>query len=201
MIDAELDLCPAYGWQGGPEFFTRIVTLRNGSERRNANWAGMRHHFTLPFQNITDADYLLYLKSVFVAAQGQAESFLVKDHSDHTATLEALGTTPSGSTPVQLKKSYTFGATTVSRDITKPVSTGLVVYQNGSPKAGTVDAATGLFTPTTAWTGSATLTWSGEFRVPVRFASDILSVSIDSRRGNGEYAINGSVELIEVFNE
>jgi len=45
------------------------------------------------------------------------------------------------------------------------------------------------------------LTWSGEFRVPVRFASDILSVSIDSRRGNGEYAINGSVELIEVFNE
>ena len=200
MINAELDLCPAFGWQGGPEFYTRIITLRNGHERRNANWAGMRHHYTLPFQNITDADYLLYLKSVFVAAQGQAESFIVKDHSDYQATLEPLGTAPSGSTPVLLKKTYTFGEASIVRDITKPVA-GAVIYQNGSPKAGTLDTTTGYFTPTTSWSGGATLAWTGEFRVPVRFASDILSSSIDSRGGNGDYAMTGSVELIEVFGE
>ena len=205
MINAELDLCPAYGWQGGPEFSTRIIALRNGHERRNANWDLMKHHFILPFQNITDANYLLYLKSVFLAARGQTESFLAKDWSDFEADGESLGVAPSGTTAVQLKKVATFGATTYNRTITKPVSTGLVVYQadgSGNPvaKAGTVDTTTGLFTPSTSWTAGRALTWDGEFRVPVRFASDILSMSIDNRAG-AHYAMNGSVELIEVFGE
>ena len=193
-----LDLCPAFGWQGGPEFYTRIVALKNGHERRNANWAQMRHHYTLPFQNITDADYLSDLKAVFLSVRGQNDSFLVKDYSDFEATLEALGTTPAGSTPVQLKKTYTFGAATYSRDILKPKS--VTVYQNGVAKAGTINTATGLFTPSTAWTAGAALSWTGGFRVPVRFASDWLPFSIDNRRNDG-LAVNGSVELVEVFGE
>ena len=35
MIDAELDLCPAYGWQTMVNFSTRVIALRNGHERRN----------------------------------------------------------------------------------------------------------------------------------------------------------------------
>lgn len=196
----ELDLCPAYGWQGGPEFNTRIVTLRNGHERRNANWAQMRHHYTLPFQNITDDDYLADLKAVFLSVLGQTHSFLAKDHSDFEAVGEALGTSPAGSTPVQLKKTYTFGAATYSRDILKPKAGTVTVYQNGVAKAGTFSTTTGLFTPTTAWAAAATLTWDGEFFVPVRFASDLLQMSIDSKRGTA-YAMNGSIELIEVFGE
>lgn len=200
MIDAELDLCPAYGWQGGPEFYTRVITLKNGHERRNANWSGMRHRYVLPFQNITDATYLLELKAVFAAAMGQADSFLVKDHSDYTADNESLGNAPAGSAGVQLVKSYTFGPTTYVRDITKPVSAVLVVYQNGVAKDGAVDSDTGIFTPTTGWTEGQPLTWDGEFRVPVRFASDVLNMSIDSRRGQ-QFAMSGSVELVEVFGE
>ena len=203
MIDAELDLCPAYGWQGGPEFFTRIVTLRNGSERRNANWAGMRHHFTLPFQNITDAAYLAELKAAFVAAQGQAESFRAKDWSDFTATGQSLGTAPSGTTAVQLVKTYAFGPASLTRTINYPVAATVTVYQadgSGNPvaKAGTLSG--GLFTPSTAWTSGRALTADFEFRVAVRFASDVLSISIDAKSG-ASYAVNGSVELIEVFNE
>lgn len=199
MIDAELDLCPAYGWSGGPEFYTRVVTLRNGHERRNAMLSQMRHRFTLPFLNISDASYLLYLKSVFAAAMGMAESFLVKDHSDFEATAESLGNAPAGSAAVQLVKTYTFGATTYSRTIEHPV-TGAVVYQSGVAKAGTLDTSTGLFTPDSAWTEGAPLTWTGEFRVPVRFASDSLNMSIDSRTAAG-FAMNGAVELVEVFGE
>jgi len=44
------------------------------------------------------------------------------------------------------------------------------------------------------------LTWSGEFRVPVRFDIDSLPFSIDNRNGGG-FVHNGSVDLIEVLDE
>ena len=194
-----LDITPAYGWQGGPEFSTRIITLRNGHERRNANWQQVRHRYTLPFKNITNSAYLEHLKAAFFVAQGQANSFLAKDWSDYKATTESLGDAPSGSAAVQLQKVATFGSVSYTRKITRPKA-GAVVYQDGVEKAGTLDTATGLFTPTTAWSEGEPLTWSGEFYVPVRFASDAMPMSIDNRSGS-EYVMNGSVELVEVFGE
>src|SRR5690606_21936760 len=112
VLDTVLDITPAYGWQGGPCFNTRITPLRNGHERRNANWDQVKHQFTLPFQNITDAAYLAGLKSVFLAVRGQTRSFLAKDWSDYKATGESLGNAPSGTTAVQLQKVATFGTAT-----------------------------------------------------------------------------------------
>lgn len=194
-----MDITPAYGWQGGPAFNTRIVPLRNGHERRNANWDQVKHQFTLPFQNITDAAYLQHLKAVFLAMRGQTHSFLAKDWSDYQAAGESLGAAPAGSAAVQLQKVATFGAASYTRTITKPKA-GVVVYQDGVVKAGTLDTATGEFTPDTAWTEGEPLTWSGEFYVPVRFASDLLPMSIDNRTGDG-YVLNGAIDLIEVFGE
>lgn len=196
----ELDLCPAFGWEGGPEFFTRVRMLRNGHERRNANWDQVRHHYTLPFQNILAAEIARELKGFFLAMRGQTHSFLAKDHSDFEAVDEPLGMSPAGSTPVQLVKVSTFGSATYSRTITKPLAAGFVLKKGGDTKAGTLDSLTGLFTPTTAWGTPAALTWSGEFRVPVRFASDQQLMSIDNKSG-GQFVLNSSVELIEVFGE
>lgn len=200
VLDTVLDITPAYGWQGGPCFNTRITPLRNGHERRNANWDQVKHQFTLPFQNITDAAYLAGLKSVFLAVRGQTRSFLAKDWSDYKATGESLGNAPSGTTAVQLQKVATFGTATYTRTITKPRAGTVTVYQAGEAKAGTTDTATGLFTPDTEWTEGEPLTADFEFYVPVRFASDLLPMSIDNRTGAG-YVMNGSVELIEVFGE
>jgi len=194
-----LDITPAFGWQGGPEFNTRITTLKNGHERRNANWSQVRHRYTLPFKNITNSAYLDQLKAAFFVARGQANSFLAKDWSDYRATGESLGNAPAGTTAVQLQKVATFGAATYTRTITKPKA-GAVVYQAGVAKSGTLDTATGLFTPDTAWTEGQALTWTGEFYVPVRFASDMMPMTIDNRSGS-EYVMNGSVELVEVFGE
>lgn len=200
MIETVLDLAPAYGWQGGPEFYTRVITLRNGHERRNARWANCRHRFILPFQNITDTAYLTQLKSVFLAVRGQSDSFLARDRSDETAVGEALGFAPSGGTaPVQLIKTATFGVASYVRTITRPQPGSVTVYEDGVAKAGTVSATTGEFTPSTDWAGGA-LTADFRFYVPVRFASDVLSMSIDNRAGQ-HYAMNGSVELVEVFGE
>lgn len=199
FVNIELDICPAYGWQGGPEFNTRVVSLRNSHERRNANAGIGRHRFMLPFLNISESAYMTEIHSVFNAVRGRLHSFAVKDWTDHTATNESLGDAPTGSTAVQLTKTYTAGSASYVRDITKPVS-GAIIYENGTPKTGTLDVLTGLFTPDDPWASEAVLTWSGQFRVPVRFNTDTLMSSIDNVRGDG-YAINLSLELIEVFGE
>jgi uncharacterized protein (TIGR02217 family) len=197
----ELDgVCPAFGWQGGPMGRTRIRSLRNQHERRNVESDLMRHSFILPFQNIRDEEYLAYLKAAHAAMYAMAHSFLVKDWLDHAVTAQALGPAPAGTEAVQLAKTYAFGPAVRSRPITKPVA-GAVIYQNGSPKAGVLDTLTGLFAPDTSWIEGAAVSWSGEFRVPVRFNNDFLPFSIDNNLGTGQHVVGGSVELIEVFGE
>jgi uncharacterized protein (TIGR02217 family) len=200
ILNVELDPCIAIGFTGGPEFSTRVTVLRNGHERRNAQWANPRHRWTAPFSNISSADYR-EIKRVFNACLGQTYGFLFKDYLDFEVTNEPLGVAPSGSASVQLVKTSTADGQDYVRTITRPVSSGFVLYQNGVAKPGTLDTDTGLFTPSAAWTAGQPLTWTGEFRVPVRFASDWLPFSIDNKYGDGGFAINGSVDIVEVFGE
>jgi uncharacterized protein (TIGR02217 family) len=200
ILAVELTPKTTFGFVGGPEFSTRISTLRNSHERRNANWAQARHRWTAPFQNITDTEARDILR-VFNACHGMTFGFLFKDFLDFQATVEPLGNAPSGSAPVQLIKTSTAGSQSYVRTITKPVASGFTLYQTAIAKTGTLDTTTGLFTPTTAWTAGQPLTWTGEFRVPVRFAADWLPFSIDNKRGTVDFAVNGSVDVIEVFGE
>lgn len=211
----EIDTPPAYGWQGGPNIDVLIKTLRNRHEKRNKVTDYAQHSYTLPFQNLRSATYLAYIKSAFMAMGGPENSFLVKDYGDFEAFDEVIGLAPAGSAPVQLLRTYTPwdfpGAPSFSRVITKPIAEGFVysnglivpaavISQNGVPVAGELDPLTGLFTPDAAWTASAVLTWTGEFRVPVRFDSMMLPSTIDNRSGK-DHIVNGSVSLLEVFGE
>ena len=193
----EIDACPAYGWQGGPSRDVLIKRLVSGREKRKGQSHIRLHSYVLPFENISDVAYLGYIKSAFMAMGGPEDSFLVKDYGDYLAVDQPLGVAPAGSTPVQLLRTYTFGAASHSRKITKPVA-GAVISQNGVPKAGTLNTLTGLFTPTTAWTPAAILTWDGEFRVPCRFDQMSLQSTLDNRIGES-YATNGSVTLLETI--
>ena len=203
-VDIELDLVPGFGWQGGPFFRTRIKTLQNGHERRTVLAACVRHRYSLPFNNIKEDNYREELKGFFLAMNGSANSFKIRDRSDYQATFESLGNAPTGTTPVQLQKVSTYGVASYIRRIEKPKAGSITVYQDtGSgpvSKPGTLDVLTGQFTPSTSWTGGSTLTWSGEFYVPVRFDSDELLMSIDNKSSN-DFIMNGSVDLIEVFGE
>lgn len=199
----ELDICPAYGWQAGPTAKVRIRALRNGHERRNRFGDLLKHSFILPFQNVKDVEYLAYIKAAFMALGGPTDSFLVKDFADHTATSETLGAAPAGVESVQLQKTYSFGVASYVRPIEKPVA-GAVIYQDtGSGPvaiAGTLDTLTGLFVPDAAWTEGAALTWTGQFRVAVRFEDFFLPATIDNRSGSA-YVMNSSCSLIEVHGE
>lgn len=200
FIDVELEICPAFGWVGGPTFNTRIVTTQSWIERRNANNIECRHNYSLPLQNITEDVYLDTLKQAFLACRGQLHSFKVKDYNDFSANGELFAEGDGVTKVFQLSKISNFGIASYTRIITKP-QTGVVVKVGATVTAVTIDPLTGLVTFAAAPANGALLTWTGEFRVPVRFNSDVLNTTIDNRQGNGDFIINGSVDLIEVFGE
>ena len=194
FIEARLLDEVANGFQGGPTWYTETVDMKSGVIRRLAVRSRPRYRFSAPYQNISPTKTALVI-SAFNACQGAARGFRFKDWADYSVTAESIGNTPgANSNPVQLYKSYTFGGTTVSRPIKKPVSGSVTVYSNGVSKAGTLDATTGLFTPTTAWTAAQALTWTGQFDVPVRFSSDELIFDFNTLN-----ALSANIDLEEVF--
>lgn len=195
VIETRLSPKVETGFSAMPVRFTRVRSLQNGHERRNANWTQARRRYTGRYGNFT-REQREELMNCVMACSGQLYAFLFKDWSDYSVTGQSLGVAPSGSTAVQLVKTYTFGNQAHSRTITRPVANTVVVYQSGVAKAGTVDATTGLFTPSTAWTPGAPLTADFEFNVPVRFASDETEFVLPHRD-----ITEVNVELIEVVGE
>lgn len=197
FIEEQFDPCPGYSFSSEPRFSTRIVSLTNGRESRNGNWRRALHAYKAPLFNVDQATADA-VRSCFYAARGSLYGFRFKDWADFIADHTAMGLAPAGTTAVQLSKHYVFGPDGYERPIYKPVSGTVTVYQNNVAKPGTLDTATGLFVPTTAWTEGAVLTWSGEFDVPVRFETDSLPLTIDTA-SRESYRFNGDVSLVEVL--
>lgn len=193
FINDRLLECIAYGFSFGPEFSTTIESLRNGAESRNANWATFRWRGTVGYQNIRPEIYNEIL-GAFLTARGMTNTFRFKNWMEGPVVGQSLGNAPSGTTAVQLVRNYdAFGGQSFQRKITKPVAGTVTVYQSGVSKAGTVDALTGLFTPSTAWTAGQPLTADFEYDIPVRFDSDYMPFSYDNFR-----AVNGEITVVEV---
>lgn len=197
----EIEECPGFGFQGGPEFSTNVQSLASGAEKRNADWAVCRHRYTAPFNNITDEAYLA-IKTVFLLTRGKTHSFLYKDPVDYQAENEQFGTGDGSTKTFQLKKISTVSGTSAiyERSITKPSGT-IVIKSNGSVVSPSIDIYTGIVTFAVAPANGAVLTWSGEFRVQVRFDTDSLPFSLASVFRTGGFAQNGSIDLVEVINE
>ena len=159
------------GFSATPARMTRVRQLKNGHERRNGDWAMAKHRYSCRHAGF-DRDARAELLNAVHASSGQLYGFRFKDWNDYSVTEQPIGPTPAGSAPVQLVKTYTWGSRTATRVISRPVGGTVTVFQNGVPKDGTLDIATGIFTPSTAWSAGEALTWTGEFDVPVRFATD-----------------------------
>lgn len=209
----EIDINPAFGWQGGPGVDVLIRTLRNRHERRRKKGDLIRHRFTLPFQNIRDDRMLKYIRSAFNALGGPTDSFLVKDYGDftHAESLAAdpmpFATGDGVTVAFQLAKTYYFGegvgAASYTRPITKPLST-ILIYVNGTHVGATINTLTGIITFAVAPANGAVISWVGEFRVPVRFENFDLPATIDNKfggAGDRKFATNANATLVEVFGE
>lgn len=191
-LDAYLAPCPGYGWEGGPTFQTQIEFLKNGDERRNAQWAEARHGFSAPFLNIS-RDAYRELKRMFLACRGMTFAFRFRDQLDYEATDEVFGAGNGAEDTFQLCKiSLVDGVEYVRNVYALPAVP--VIKVNGTPTtAFSINLRTGQVQLDTPPAGAAVLSWSGEFDIWVRFATDSLRFSLDDPN-----ATNGTVELLEV---
>lgn len=199
-----IPVCEGFGWTGAPGFHTRIVVLANGRERRNADWAQERNRYTVPFLNISAAQYAS-IRQMFQVARGMAHAFLFLDQLDASAEDEVFAIA-DGSPGYQLTKNSTLDGVTYRRTIHAlytPGSDGSAIPATPEvtadfvPIAVTVDHERGIVYPNTPPTPGAVLRWSGPFAVWVRFDQDELPWSIDNRRGH-DYAHNGQIVLMEL---
>jgi uncharacterized protein (TIGR02217 family) len=171
FINTALSRRVEQGFTGGPEWSTRVVSMANGSERRNAEWALPHHKFTADYgllDPVAQNDILI----AFWAARGKKDSFRFKDWNDFRAIDQAMANGDGTATPRQLTKTYTFGPTSFVRNILLPIATTVRITANGSPLTVTVDDLTGLVTPSGTWPSGQVIKANFDFDVRVRFGAD-----------------------------
>ena len=156
FIEERFPVGIAYGATGGPQFKTTVVTTGSGFESRNVDWSKRRGAWDVAHGIKTTAEYEELLK-FFHVVKGMAIGFRFKDHTDYAATDTNIGTGDGETDAFQLRKSYTFGAYTYYRDITKPVAATTTVYVSDVEETGvTIDTTTGIVTFTPDVTKSGT---------------------------------------------
>jgi uncharacterized protein (TIGR02217 family) len=187
-------LTVAYGASGGPGYNTDVVMRGSGQEARNANWPYPRHMYdaALGVKVWSDLEELL---SYFHVVQGRAHGFRFKDHGDFkscgvyetpAATDQIIGTGDDNEDEFQLAKTYTQGAMSTTRPITKPRDGTVLIAVDGALQTETthytIDYATGIVTFITPPAEGEVVSWGGEFDVPVRFDVDQLSTVFEDYR-------------------
>ena len=195
-LRAQIEQCPGFGWQGGPEFKTLIVSMLNGRERRNGEWQYARHSYSMPFLNITKEGYR-NVKQMHYVCRGRLHCFQFKDELDSTADNEIFDTGNGVKTVFQLRKFSEVDGVVYDRNV-YIVEPGVVITDNGTPVSPTVDYDRGTVTFVTPPISGHVLRWTGSFLVWVRFNQDNLPFSIDNGNGVGAQYINGTIDLIEV---
>lgn len=189
-IDTFIPACGGYGWQGGPEFKTVIVEMRNGWERRNAEIANARHSFNIPYNNISPEDYI-GIKQLHLIARGRLHNFKFIDELDSEADNEIFATGNGVQTVFQLRKLSLIDGVSYSRNVYVPLP-GITVTNNGAAASPTIDYDRGFVTFAVAPGNGNALRWTGRFALWVRFNQDDLPFSIDNLRVR-----SGQVSIIE----
>src|SRR5688500_1287290 len=203
-----ISTCEAFGWEGGPNANTRILSLRNKAESRNANWDQSQHQFTVPFNNIKQPLYVP-IKKMHLNRRGAWGCFLYRDRLDSTADDDVFATAETGEDTFQLAKLSEIDGVDYFRIVDAlyspdPSSPGealpssITVYVDGTPtSAYTIDNDTGIIVFDTPMAGGELLSWSGQFSMWVRFQNDYLPFSIDNR-SSGDFIVNGAISLLQM---
>jgi uncharacterized protein (TIGR02217 family) len=192
--------CPSFGYTSLPMYSVTPIERASGVETRNRNWEYPLHRFDCTV-GPRDEEAIAELLEFWHAVGGMAYGFRFSDGVDYKSCRinEAISATDcpllvvNGESPevYQLIKRYTFGARTQDRVIYKPVQGTILIADGGVLKTEavdyTIDYATGrvglLFSP------AGSLTWGGEFDVPVRFDSEFPVELVDKRIQSVSFAL------------
>lgn len=189
FVEVQFPTDISYGASGGPIFMTDVVATVSGHEQRNSKWSQSRAKYNVASGIKTEAQWQALI-AFFRARRGMAVGFRFKDWSDYKAENQPLKSL--GGNEYQLVKQYVSGAAVYEREISKPVTGTVKLYEDSILQASgwSIDTATGIITTSL----SGMLSADFEFDVPVRFDTDEMSISMDSfDAGNW-----GSIPLIEV---
>lgn len=156
----------AMGSRFGPVYSTAKARNLGGFEVSNQNWAMPLYEGDV-MQGARNQAQLDDLLAFFHGVAGMHNGFRFKNFNDYTAT-GAQGTVVQlSATTWQMYKTYTYGALSFARKISKPIA-GSVIAGGGSY---TVDTTTGIITVIGSPSFDPT-SWTGEFDFPVRFDID-----------------------------
>jgi len=187
----------AFWARGGRTFNTTVTRTYGGNEYRNAAWAiGLGEYLwdnadAAAFsQNPALTGYAYTaMRNLFSVTMGQLYPFRFKDFRDYKD--DGAGIFVSiDSTHFQMYKHYAVSPLSYNQIIQKPVSGTVVVNGGASP---VIDYTTGIVTVAS---GTPT-SWTGEFDIPVRFASDVPQVGPDTTGAQINWE---SLKLVEVRN-
>lgn len=178
MIDYRITDHISAGARIKPRFSTEIVRTDGGHEVRNSRWQYPLHVIEFDLSPAVPGDDLDFDEFVelFYAAGGSAESFKFRHPYDHSALAQPIGTGDGATVLWQLYKTYTRGAISRQRKITRPVQGTVAIYVNGAPVAASINYDTGEVTISPAVAIGAAITADFEFDIPVRFADDEIEI-------------------------
>ena len=190
------------GASGGPRFNTTVQTSAlSPAETRVQNWAYERGQWDIGYgvRRREDAQEII---SFFRSRRGRLHSFRFRDWSDYQANQETFAIMGQGGNTFQLTKTYgRSDPDPYIRKITKPVVSTVEIFQISDhgiyvPVSNVnISSLTGIVTVSAAEViAGVTLAWSGDFDIPVRFASD----ELDSNVINFDAIQHPSVQIIEV---
>lgn len=165
---------------GGYGFKTTITRNAGDFEKRFARRLEPLFKGNIGQANLR-SEMIDHVTTFFNARRGKAQGFRYRFWADYTATAtpKDLGDTASTQGVAFLiapntyacYKVYSWGGQTCYKRITKLVQGTVSVFSNGNPATGAaINNDTGIIT----YSGGGTITWKGEFDLPVRFDTDTL---------------------------
>lgn len=197
--EVQFPVAISLGASGGPERRTEVVSLGSGYEERNALWLNSRRRYNIAY-GIKTIDQVHDVMAFWEARNGRLYGFRYKDFADFksvkplqsiTPLDQNIGTGDGVIASFQLRKTYTSGARSWARNISKPVAGTVRVAVAGAEKILTTQFTVALATGIITFTGGniptvgQPVTAGFEFDVPVRFDSDNLTINMDDfRTGN-----------------
>lgn len=166
-------LTPKTTWQ------TTVVVMASGAEQRNVGWSDARRQYDASTAQTLTLTNLRSIEKFFNARRGRGRAFKLRDRSCFSASTETFGTGDGSTTAFQLSIADGDSGNAYTREIYLIEAATYSIFDNATPVtegagAGkfTINTSTGVVTFGTAPVAGHTLTWTGQFYIPVRFEID-----------------------------
>lgn len=181
FLESRLDARIERGAKGGPTNPGRVKAYTRSGKLAQGFYASMPiHRYDVSHGIRSAADAKAVRALWYVVNFTPYVGFRFKDHQDYQGTRTDTALALISGNTYQLQRTYTVGLTTFLRNIYKPVTGTVTVYDaGGSALTTSVDYTTGIATVT-----GTPATWAGEFDVPVTFTDNEWMSSLEVHSDN-----------------